>query len=669
MLKKQTMKLTILLSFILLCVVSVKGYVKAEANHTINEEGEYVFSTVSTSGLIEMSEAQIKIEPTVSGSYCLDGYYEECLRYWRWNMYNSDGTCHTAHATINDTYHWKMYTELEAGETYYLALYFDKNGDDNTETNVKINMEKVSKIGSCGPNVEYSWDETTGTITLTGTGTTWNEFESAVYQGKQWNHIIKRVVVGEGITRIGDGFFSNQPYIEEVVLPSTLKEIGRDTFGLGGPIDNDYEADDCNYEGGLLTSINLPEGLEVIDGSFGVGMQYQHPIVEFIFPHSLKIWDGGYNGFGSVARTVFIPKNLEMFDDKTDKKDMLEAFLTTLKMGDLKQVYGVKGSFVEDAVNAFNKELEEGTTFKEKSKVTFINVDVDPELKAEAVSTTEIKLTWNQVANASGYRVYSIEGQKQTLLKEVTDNTCTIESLQGKTSYNYIVNPVFTTPENNKIEGYGSASAVSATTLNTPEKGTIIEKADAKYKVTVAPSGEDKKGGTVSFIAATDQKVKEVIIPDKIMVDGTTYQVTSISDRAFIGSKVLTTVKMGAGIKTIGKNAFSGCNKLEKVTIGKNVTTIGDKAFYKCTALTKIILPSKVDKIGKSAFYGCKKLKTITIKTKKLTSKKVEKNAFKGVGSKYYKKVVVKVPGKKYVKKYKSLLQNKGLSKKAKVKK
>ena len=540
-----------------------------------------------------------------------------------------------------------MYTEFEAGETYYLALYFDKSGEDNVETNVKINMEKVSKIGSCGPNVEYSWDEATGTITLTGTGTTWNEFDSAVYQGKQWNHIIKRVVVGEGITRIGSGFFSNQPYIEEVVLPSTLKEIGTDAFGIGGPIDNDYEEYDCNYEEGLLTSIKLPEGLEVIDGAFGVGMQYSHPIVEFILPHSLKIWNGdNYVGFGSAARTVFIPKNLEMFYNKTDKEDMTEALLLTLKMGELKQVYGVKGSFVEDAVHTFNKELEEGTISKEKSKITFINVEADPELKAEAISTTEIQLTWNKVANASGYRIYSVEGQKKTLLKEVTDSTYTVKALQEKTSYSFVVNPVFATPEKNKIEGYGSVSATSATTPAVPEKGSTIKGNDANYKVTVAPSKDGTKGGTVSYMSATDKKVKVVVVPDKITVDGITYQVTSIA-----------------------ANAFSGCRKLKNVTIGKNVTTIGDKAFYKCSALTKITIPSKVNKIGKSAFQNCKKLKNINIKTKKLTSKKVGKNAFKGVGSKYYKKVVVKVPSKKYVSKYKKLLQSKGLSKKAKVKK
>ena len=71
-----------------------------------------------------------------------------------------------------------------------------------------------------------------------------------------------------------------------------------------------------------------------------------------------------------------------------------------------------------------------------------------------------------------------------------------------------------------------------------------------------------------------------------------------------------------------------------------------------------------VTKIGKNAFTGCKKLKSITIKTKKLTTKTVKKGAFNGIS----KKVVVKVPKSKY-KTYKKLLPAKGLKKAAKIKK
>lgn len=91
------------------------------------------------------------------------------------------------------------------------------------------------------------------------------------------------------------------------------------------------------------------------------------------------------------------------------------------------------------------------------------------------------------------------------------------------------------------------------------------------------------------------------------------------------------------------------------------VTAIGNKAFYKNTALKEVTIPYTVKSIGKRAFYGCKKLKTITLKTSRLTDSRVGIEAFKGV----YKKVTVKTP-KALVKKYKKLLKTKGISAKAK---
>lgn len=139
-------------------------------------------------------------------------------------------------------------------------------------------------------------------------------------------------------------------------------------------------------------------------------------------------------------------------------------------------------------------------------------------------------------------------------------------------------------------------------------------------------------------------------------------KVTTIAPNAFKNCKKLKNVTIGNNILVIGKGAFSGCSKLKSVSLGKNVTTIADKAFYKDTSITKIIIPAKVVKIGKQAFYGCKKIKSITIKTTKLTGKRVGASAFKETHS----RVRVKTPQGK-VKTYKKLLQTKGLSKKATV--
>lgn len=131
------------------------------------------------------------------------------------------------------------------------------------------------------------------------------------------------------------------------------------------------------------------------------------------------------------------------------------------------------------------------------------------------------------------------------------------------------------------------------------------KKNSAKYIVT-SLSGTP----TAAYIAPVSKKIKTVVIPAYVTVDGVKYKVTEIK-----------------------ANAFKGCKKLTKVTIGVNV-----------------------NKIGAKAFYGCSKLKNVIIKTSKLKLKRVGKNAF----GKIHKKAVAKAP-KKVKKTYKNILKKRGM--------
>ena len=200
----------------------------------------------------------------------------------------------------------------------------------------------------------------------------------------------------------------------------------------------------------------------------------------------------------------------------------------------------------------------------------------------------------------------------------------------------------------------GETTTEEIPALSAPKKNAILTDAKnaAKYKVTKAGI----QNGTLQYVEPMNKNAKAVRIPVTVTIDGIKYKVTSIAKNAFKNNKRLTEVTIGDNVNIIGTNAFYGCTKLKTVITSKNVTTIGENAFYKCTALEKITISSKVTKIGSNAFYGCKKLKIITIKTKKLTTKNVGSNAFKGI----YKKAVIKAPKMK-VKAYKTNFKKKGM--------
>lgn len=189
----------------------------------------------------------------------------------------------------------------------------------------------------------------------------------------------------------------------------------------------------------------------------------------------------------------------------------------------------------------------------------------------------------------------------------------------------------------------GTTRTEAVAKLKAPKKGAVLKDTSTKaeYKVLMVKTSKGKVSGTVAYKKPSKASAKTVTIPAKITVNGGTYTVTVIADKAFQNNK-----------------------KLTKVTIGSNVTTIGANAFSKCTALTKITIPTKVKKIGRQAFYGCKKLKTITVKTTKLKKSSVGSNAFKGI----YAKATIKVPKSK-LKSYQSILKVRGVGKKAKIKK
>lgn len=300
------------------------------------------------------------------------------------------------------------------------------------------------------------------------------------------------------------------------------------------------------------------------------------------------------------------------------------------------------------------------TGVAEKATLTWKKVTGDSE--GAVTGNAEWKTTYNAYVTLTAVDGYTFKNAKgKASVSGVSYNGTAVEkdkiTLNDDGTLTVCVG-AFTTATR-KTDSVIAPDAPAVGTESTSDDGT------ATYKVTTS----DLTNGAVTYVAPTNKKVTTVIIPDTVVIDGVTYKVTAVEKNAFKNNKYIKKLIIGNNVKTIGKSAFAGCKKLKTVKFGKSVTTISDKAFYKCTALTKIIIPSKVKTIGKEAFYGCKELKSINIKTKKLTAKKVGKDAFKGVGSKYYKKVVVKVPSKKYVNKYRKMLQSRGLSKKAKVKK
>lgn len=104
----------------------------------------------------------------------------------------------------------------------------------------------------------------------------------------------------------------------------------------------------------------------------------------------------------------------------------------------------------------------------------------------------------------------------------------------------------------------------------------------------------------------------DIVIPDNIrcIADGAFSSITNI-DGKFPDYKNITSVKIPASVKRIGKEAFYGCNII-KAEIAEGVEVIDDDAFSHCSNLTEAKIPQSVKELSSSAFNDDPKLKNTT---------------------------------------------------------
>ena len=81
----------------------------------------------------------------------------------------------------------------------------------------------------------------------------------------------------------------------------------------------------------------------------------------------------------------------------------------------------------------------------------------------------------------------------------------------------------------------------------------------------------------------------DVVIPETLTSEGTTYPVTAIGNYAFKDCVGLIHVTIPDGITTIGYCAFWECMGLVSVTIPESVASIGDYAFASCYSLRELV--------------------------------------------------------------------------------
>ena len=101
--------------------------------------------------------------------------------------------------------------------------------------------------GSCGANVTYTFDSTTGTLTISGTGKM-KDYDSSNKSPFYCNENIKSVIIKDGVTSIAGFAFYGCSSLASVTIPNSVTSIGWRAF----------------YGCSSLTSITIPDSVTSI---------------------------------------------------------------------------------------------------------------------------------------------------------------------------------------------------------------------------------------------------------------------------------------------------------------------------------------------------------------------------------------------------------------------
>ena len=109
---------------------------------------------------------------------------------------------------------------------------------------------------------------------------------------------------------------------------------------------------------------------------------------------------------------------------------------------------------------------------------------------------------------------------------------------------------------------------------------------------------------TVSITGYTGTRTN-ITIPSTVVINDTTYTVTSIGAQAFQKCSYLESVVIPNTVTSLDLRAFEKCSNLTSVTLPDHLTHIGMLAFGECSKLESIIIPISVTEIENYAFFKC----------------------------------------------------------------
>jgi len=427
---------------------------------------------------------------------------------------------------------------------------FDSTGYYNDETNWK---NKVLYIGNhliaAKENISGSYAIKTGTKTIGSSA-----FEDCTS--------LTGITVPDSVTGIGDSTFEYCAGLTSITIPESITKIGCSAFGGCDTLQK-------VYYGGFKTQW---ERVEIYEGNEPLSKATIH--YKTCSTHSYKTTttkasltkNGKVETKCSVCgdtktTTIYYPKTIKLskteytYNGKAQKPTVTvkDSKGNTLKNGTDYKVTYEKG---RKNPGKYSVRIDFMGKYSGTKRVYFTIAPATPVITKTAQTANAIRLTWNKVTGATGYRVYQYNAKtkKWDKLKTLKDTTYRIEKLKAGTTYKFRVKAY--KKDDGTIWGKATATINVATKTAAPK---ITKLTTTKGKAAFTWSNvAGETGYQVYYSTKKDSGFKKVTSYKADVVKGTKSKLTSGKKYYF---------KVRAYKKTASGTVYSAWSSVKSIKI------------------------------------------------------------------------------------------------------
>ena len=522
--------------------------------------------------------------------------------------------------------------------------------------------------GSCGENAMWSYDASTKTLVIYGTGA----MEDILWSVRPWKDLtseITTVVVAEGITYISNMAFYNFVNLTNATLPDSLTSLGEGAFQQCMALEQICIPDSVEvitnhlfYYCVSLTSVTLPKNLKTIEYS---AFNDCSKLANLVLPEGLETIDiyafdgctelgvleipASVKEIGSGAFDCFVTVDEDNAYYASQDGVLFDKNMTTLYYcpDSMEGTYIVPDGVKIIDVLAFascdkltsvvlpeSLQIISTQAFCECSEMTDINIPNSVNEIGELAFDLCHKLTSVSVPCTWDGSLYSFD---EAVLKRVHHFDADTSECRG---CDVVCDHAGHTSDGCEICGNDSNQIHVGNTFEDNLDGTHLETCACGYEFDTA---HEFVGGTCacgsvggscgetamwSYDATTKTLViygtgamEEILwsarpwkdltseITTVVVAEG----ITHISATAFYNFENLTNATLPDSLNSLGEGAFQQCIALEQICIPDSVEVIHFNLFMNCSSLTSITLPKNLKTIEYSAFSGCYKLASLVL--------------------------------------------------------